>query len=181
MPATPAHRNNQLAQIHIARAQLGMSEDEYRDLMSVKFNGIRSAAALSAQQRQELLHHFQLCGWQGSVPGSRANGAATKKVPWSPAVKKLFSVWQQLADARLVNDRSGKALSAWCARQTAGADGQGGVQRVEWLNPAQLHAVTENAKLWLKRAQQGEAAAAPEPAPVGAADLMQAIAQRAAP
>lgn len=163
MPASPAHRNNQLAQIHIARAALGMTEDEYRDLLSTKFNGLRSAAHISAQQRQELLHHFQRLGWVGTVGGSRANpaGPAKPKTPWSPGVKKLFSLWQQLADKNLVGNRTAKALSTWCERQTAGADGRGGVARVEWLKPAQLHAVTEQAKRWLARGEQPPAGHTP--------------------
>ena len=156
--AQPAHRNSQLAQIHIARQELaktiGLTEDAYRDLLAAKFAGLRSAAQLDAPQRAELLHHFQRLGWQGRVGGSLANPAPKPRTPWSASVRKLFSLWQQLADAGLVKQRNAAALSAWCARQTAGADGKGGVARVEWLNPAQLKTVTEQAKQWLARGEE---------------------------
>lgn len=158
--ASVSHRNNQLAQIHMARADLmraGVirSEDEYRDLLAAKFCGRRSAAELNDAERLQLLDHFQRLGWKGRVGGSRANGTtAQRKVPWSAGVRKLWSLWQQLADAGLVTDRTAIALSSWCQRQTAGLGGRGGVERVEWLNKAQLHSCTEAAKLWLARGHQ---------------------------
>src|ERR1041384_6279588 len=103
--ASVNQRKDQLAQIHIARkALLGKggvrSIDEYRDLLAGLFNGRRSAADLNDAERMQLLHHFQRLGWDGRVGGSRANPAAParKRVPWSPKVKLLYSLWQQLAD-----------------------------------------------------------------------------------
>lgn len=154
---TASHRGDQLAQIHIARkalmeAGVVQSVDEYRDLLSGLFNGRRSAADLNDAERLQLLHHFQRLGWKGTVGGSRANAApAKKRAPWSPKLKKLWSLWQQLADKGLVTDRTSKGLSKWCFRQTAGPGGRGGVDRVEFLNPAQLQGCTEAAKLWLER------------------------------
>lgn len=157
--ATAADRQAQLAQIHIARKELAMTEDEYRDLISAKWPGQRSAAGLDHQQRAELLHHFQRLGWKGRVGGSRANPATGTKAstatkPWGPELRKLWSLWMQLADAGLVEHRTAAALSAWCERQTAGADGRGGVNRIEWLKPAQRKACIEAAKRWLDRGEQ---------------------------
>lgn len=153
MPATVAKRQSQLAQIHIGRKALGMSEDEYRDLLSVKFAGLRSAAALNDQQRAELLRHFQLLGWNNQAKLGQAKAKA--KPAWRPEHRKLFSVWQQLADAKLVTDRSPKALASWCAKLTAGASGpQSGVANIAWLHTAQATALIECAKQWLSRGSQ---------------------------
>lgn len=148
--ATPADRRAQLAQIHIARKDLCMTEDDYRALINARFPAHTSAATLNHQQRAELLHHFQRLGWQGRVAGSQANPAGQK---WGPALRKLWSLWMELADAGLVQHRTAAALSAWCERQTAGADGRGGVARLEWLNVAQRKHCIEAAKQWLERAQ----------------------------
>jgi hypothetical protein len=174
--ATASHRGDQLAQIHIARkaliaAGVFRSVDEYRDLLAGLFNGRNSSADLNDAERLQLLHHFQRLGWKGTVGGSRANPATGRKpAPWSPKLKKLWSLWQQLADKGLVTDRTSKGLSKWCFRQTAGPGGRGGVDRVEFLNPAQLQGCTEAAKLWLERGTE----ARPGSASIHAGSMAQA-------
>ena len=54
----------------------------------------------------------------------------------------MWSLWQQLAGAGAVNNRRMPALVAWVKRQT-------GVDRLEWLTPAQDALVIESLKRWL--------------------------------
>lgn len=66
----------------------------------------------------------------------------------SPQQRKMWSLWQQLADARLVKNRKMPALAAWVKRQT-------GVDALGWLPPAQEHATIERLKRWLARGADG--------------------------
>lgn len=53
-PAKLAVRQNDLAAIHIAKKQLGLDENAYRDLMATVCGGVRSAADLDTAGRQRL-------------------------------------------------------------------------------------------------------------------------------
>ena len=57
----------------------------------------------------------------------------------------------QAADAGLVRQRTMAALMAWLQRQT-------GVERIEWLQPAQADLAIESLKRWIKRGNTPEVA-----------------------
>ena len=74
MSADPGTRNRELAQIHIARDQLGMAEDSYRDILFTVAR-VRSAADLDWAGRKAVLDHFKACGWKASAPkAGKENG-----------------------------------------------------------------------------------------------------------
>jgi phage gp16-like protein len=133
-------RRADLAAIHIAKKALGWSDDEYRDVLWVVCN-VRSSAELDMGGRRRFLAHLQACGWENR----RAQPEGAKRKPWTPPQKLIWSLWQQLGDAGLVQHRDRKALEAWVHRHT-------GVQKVEWLNRQQQQMAIEGLKAWLARA-----------------------------
>jgi phage gp16-like protein len=137
--ARPA-RNGDLAAIHMAKAQLQLSDDEYRDLMATVCNGIRSAAQLDWTGRRRFLAHLQACLKHRQAPGT----ARHIKAPLTPAQRLMWSLWMRLADAGQVGDRTMTALEAFAQRQT-------GVQRLQWLNKQQEDLVIVSLKAWIKR------------------------------
>lgn len=140
-PPSVAIRQNDLAQIHIAKKALGLSDDEYRDLLSTVCN-VRSSAELDLAGRLRFLAHLQACGWaRGPTKGTRGG------TPWNPAQRRIWALWQQLADAGLISKRERPALEAWLL-------GQVGVQRVEWLNVHQQQLAIESLKAWLARSKK---------------------------
>lgn len=56
-----------LAKIHIAKAQLGLSDDEYRAILA-RTAGVRSAKALTDRNVGAVLHEFKRLGWQPKAP-----------------------------------------------------------------------------------------------------------------
>jgi hypothetical protein len=64
--------------------------------------------------------------------------------------KKMWSLWQQLADAGLITDRKMPALLAWVTRQT-------GVEQLRWLTWPQEHKCVEALKRWLIRKEETNA------------------------
>lgn len=138
-PVAVGGRKGDLAAIHIAKQSLGMDDDHYRDLMATVCGGIRSAAELDFTGRKRFLEHLQAClRAHGRVPRERVI-----KAPLSPAQRKMWALWMQLADAKLVQERTMAALAAWATRQT-------GVQRLEWLNEPQEALVLASLRRWLK-------------------------------
>lgn len=89
------NRNNQLAMIHIARAQLGLDEETYRSIIRMMSNGrTDSSAELDYAERNKLLDHFRARGWKNS---KTATPKAAKKTN-QPLVNKVGAL---LADMKL--------------------------------------------------------------------------------
>jgi phage gp16-like protein len=132
-----ANRNSLLAQIHIAKKDLKLSDDEYRDLMAT-ICGKNSAADLDVTGLRRFLDHLGKC--RAAMKG----GATKVRRKLSPRAGKIYSLWQQLADAKLVEQRAFSALEAWVKVQT-------GVDKLEWLNEAQAGQCIEQLKKWLAR------------------------------
>lgn len=139
-------RRADLAAIHIAKKALGWDEDTYRDIMFT-VTRIRSAGELDFTGRKRFLAHLQACMKQkGLAPRQKA--AQAPRSPWTATQRRLWSLWQQLADAGLTAARDRKALDAWVQRQT-------GVDRLEWLTAQQIDLVIASAKKWLARKEGG--------------------------
>ena len=101
-------RRRDLAAIHMAKAQLGMADDAYRDILwSVA--RVRSAGDLDQAGRSKVLDHFRACGWK---PVAKANeGAFIDKAAADrqPLLRKICMVCKSLG--------VGKAYAEGAARR----------------------------------------------------------------
>jgi len=88
--ASLAQRRADLAKIHIAWKQIGMSEDEYRDLIFAMF-GKRSAGDLDGVGRKLLLERFKTIGFK---PKGRRPGQAHKPLAQDKASIERKIAWQ---------------------------------------------------------------------------------------
>lgn len=127
-------RKRDLAQIHIAKAQLGMADDTYRQLL-MTIGRVDSSRDLSAEARQRLLAHFRNCGWKptASKPGSTPRKPAEKRPTPAPEnVRMVKRIRAQLISlGRLPNAYAdGIAMQAF------------GVQYFEWCTNDQMHKLT---------------------------------------
>lgn len=136
-------RRGDLAAIHVAKKALGWDDEMYRDVMATVCNGVRSSGELDHTGRKRLLAHLQACLGQvgAKVAKPKRHGA------WTPRHMRLWSLWQKLADAGRVRDRTRPALAAWVQDQT----GPGGVSDPTFLTGEQLDMLIERAKAWLAR------------------------------
>ena len=71
---------NELAKIHIAKKELWLSEDLYRDFLYILF-GKKSAKDLNPKEVEELLTHFMGLGWQPTGPGHQRAGSKQQANP----------------------------------------------------------------------------------------------------
>lgn len=137
LAATRATQHAQLVRrVHAAKSWLQLDDDAYRAAVARFGAGKSSSKTCSVAELQALVEHFHACGFprQG-------------RKPLSPRQKKLFALWNALADAGRVHDRSMRALLAWIEHQTDNR-----VQRLEWLTPAQELTLIESLKKWGERA-----------------------------
>lgn len=133
-----------LARIHSAKKALGWDDDTYRDVLQ-QVCGVRSAKDLDGPRRALFLRHLERCGWKPEPARQVVRGVL------NPKQRRMFSLWQELADAGEVRDRRMTALAKYATRIT-------GVARLDWkLTPQQEDLVIESLKKWLARLQVGAA------------------------
>lgn len=124
-PAQP--RNNALAQIHIAKAQLGMDNDTYRAMLLAQAS-VKSAAELDHAGRAKVLAHLRACGAAlgRAAPAYPGKPHAPRQAPADSAAQ-LRKVEALLADAR----RPWAYAAAMCKRMFH-------VDAVEFATPEHL-------------------------------------------
>lgn len=130
-------RKRDLAKIHIAKKELGLDDEIYRDILE-QIAGVRSSALLDEEGRISVIKRFKELGFKPAVNNNRGYRSVHKSARKSgmhmstsadrtPLLSKIGAI---LADRKL----------SW-----AYADGMAkkmfGVDRVRWLHPDQLSKV----------------------------------------
>lgn len=141
-------RKRELGLIHMAKAHLGLSREDYEFVIQqVTATKKTSAAELTNGERNKLLEHFKRMGFT-------VKPAAEGKRPLSgPMHRKLRAMWYALADANAV-ERPANALAcdaaveAWARRQLAGAVELGRFDALRFATGAQLNKLIEEMKQW---------------------------------
>ena len=117
-------RNLQLSKIHIAKKDLGLDDETYRALL-MRIAGVRSAKDLNPRQIGFVLAEFARLGWQSTTQQKSGRKAPVAAVDRQKLMGKV------------------EAFLAEAKRSWAYADGMAlrmfKVERVEWLDPGQLH------------------------------------------
>lgn len=126
-------------QVHVAKTWLKLDEDTYRAALAARSGGKVSSKACTVAELKAVLEHFHNAGFP------RPGGSA-KRVALTAPQRKMWSLWQQLADAGRVRDRSMKGLSAWVKGQT-----ENGADALAFLTPAQERTLIESLKQWVDR------------------------------
>ena len=132
-------RNAEIAQIHIAKSQLGLDDDTYRAILWT-VGRVRSAKDLDWTGRKALLDHFKAKGWKPAAP-KKAKVAGPVSTGQPGLVRRL---WDDLHQQGKVNDPSDLALCAWLKRNKL-------PERLEWLSGEQINRVIESLKRWCDR------------------------------
>lgn len=122
-------RDALLAQIHIAKKELALDDDTYRDVLERVAN-VRSAKDLSEDQRRAVLAEFRARGWKG-----RKGRKGSSK----PYVRKVFAVWGELKRAGVWREEDPASLRRFVKKMT-------GCDDPEWLSYAQASVVIEALK-----------------------------------
>ena len=131
--------NSQNGLIHVAKKQLGLSDEEYRDILSVHGGGAGSSRDLSQEQFKMVMKHFERCGFKQlykprSDEDHRLEACATK----APDLRSLPREKQGVM--ALIGLTLGKLEKSWdyargIARRMIGQE------RLEWCSKEELQKV----------------------------------------
>lgn len=101
-----------LAKVHLARKELALTEESYRDLLAT-VTGQRSAAKLTLPQLAAVIERFKALGFEGK---SRTR---PKRPPGEGLqASKVRALWLSLWNLGAIPDVSEKALAGFVRRQT---------------------------------------------------------------
>ena len=140
---------NHIGAIHVLKAKLRLSDDDYRALLK----GLTlktSSKDMSPAEQQKVRDHMQgLAERAGVVQPTRrrpmpAARFAKSKADATPKERKVWALWHQLGRDGLVQDTSPKALNAWVHRQV-------GVSAMQFATSAQMDTLIEALKAWQER------------------------------
>lgn len=144
MKMTPATikqmRTRELAQIHVAKKQLGWSDDEYRAaVLSASGGKTNSSGELDYRQRYALLQTMKKCGFK--VQPKKKQAVELDKAETSKLIRHL---WLELHNIGAVRTPDETALLAYGKRLT-------GKDALQFMNDAQTRSMIESLKSWLER------------------------------
>lgn len=138
-------RDPLLSKIHVAKAQMGLSDAEYRAVLA-RVAGVDSAARLDERGRILVLAEFKRLGWTPRPNSAGKDGKPSAK----PHVRKVVALWGALERSGALRDASRRALDAFVRRQT-------GIASVAWLTADDANKVIEGLKAMAARAGKGAA------------------------
>jgi hypothetical protein len=136
-----------LAKIHLARKQMGLDIETYRDMLQ-RVVGQRTCATCADQQLGLVLAEFRRLGWEAK-PAVKSSDKAQ--------VRKILAIWADICP--LLDDAGDEALRGFVRRQTKSPVHPDGVDAPEWLNGAEANKVIEGLKGWLARLRKTREAA----------------------
>lgn len=149
-------RRAMTAKLHMARKELGLSEEDYRAVLA-RTTGKSSSADMTDAQLDAALAEFVRLGWKAKSSGSdlkvgRAGVASGSRIPGAtsrpadhPVAAKARAMWISLWNLGVVHNPAEAALEAFAARQL-------GVAKLQWANQAHGYKLIEALKSMAQRA-----------------------------
>jgi phage gp16-like protein len=134
--------------IHVARRELGMDDESYREMLKNMrpLGGKTSAADLSITGLHMVLEALKSKGFKVRSKGKKQPSRALASDAQS---RRIRSLWLELHDEGVVRDPSEAALASYVCRITK-------IEALQWLSSHQAAAVIETLKKWLERTTERE-------------------------
>lgn len=136
-----------LAKVHLAKKDLRLDDDTYRDILEL-ITGRRSSAECSVGELETLVAHFRAQGFVPKVVGAGKSGTAPVpgrgRAADHPVAKKARAMWISLHQLGEVENPSEQALEAFAKRQLR-------VERMQWMDQSLGFKLIEALKDWAER------------------------------
>ncbi|WP_353189570.1 regulatory protein GemA [Pandoraea pnomenusa] len=133
-----ADRQRLIRLIHVAKRDLSMDDDTYRQILR-RFGKRASSAELSVPDLERVLEHMKRCGFK-----VRPKAKPSRALAQDRQSKKIRALWLFLHHLQAVKNPSEEALAAYVKRIT-------GVDALQWIDGAQAERLIETMKRWAMR------------------------------
>lgn len=133
-----------IAKIHIAKKELLLHEDDYRDILE-RCTGLRTSIGMNDKQIGAVLDEFKRLGWKPKViNGGNPRLPSQRHIAEFDAAKKCRALWISLWQLGAIRDKSESALEAFAKRQLK-------VDAFKWANQQEVFKVIEALKAMAER------------------------------
>ena len=149
----PDARNSQLAQIHIAKKDLGLDDETYRAMLFTLAR-VKSSAELDHAGRAKVLDHLKKCGFKPKFNAFKTGAPKTSPASKTALISKIGALLTVLTKPWEYADGMAKKMFK--------------VEKLIWCTPQQLHklvAALEYAKARAALAYQVNATHSSHPSP----------------
>lgn len=136
-------RQAQLAAIHIAKKDLALDDDLYRQMLK-EVTGKESAAKLTAAERTAFLDFLGTKGFK-KKPGAKKR--SFKKADFAPE-RKMYAIWNELKEMGALNNPNASLISFLKRMNVTDVD------EVKWMDPLQIQKGIEVLKQFQKRQEK---------------------------
>lgn len=144
---------NHIAAIHVLKAQLRLSEADYRALLNA-LTFKNSTSDMTNAQRQAVRDHMQRLADRAGVATAKPSRAGArngsdwraKRDAASPAERKVWAIWNALKRAGHIENNSEQALNAWVKRTVQ-------VETLRFCTGPQMDTLIEALKRWQERSK----------------------------
>lgn len=126
--------------IHIAKSQMGMDTDTYRQML-LSITGKKSTSDMNPGQLNKVLAAMKA---KGFVVKPARKARTTHALADYPQAKKLRALWLEMYAQGIVRDSSEEALRQWVKRETK-------VDGLQWLDSDKASMAIERLKNWQER------------------------------
>ncbi len=140
MQAARNTRKGLIAKIHVAKKQLALTDENYRDVLR-RITGIESSADMSERQLESVVREFARLGFSGK---HRPKASGKKRMADEPQARKIRALWLQLKNLDQLSDSSEEALASYVKRMC-------GIDDLHWITPADANKVIKGLRGWISR------------------------------
>lgn len=138
-------RRAMIAKIHLAKKQLALTDDSYRDVLR-RVTGVESTGNMRADQLDAVLREFARLGWKARPARKRSD---------RPQVRMIWAIWRDIVALQGHGDDA--ALRTFVRRQTRTAATPEGISSPEFLDAENANRVLEGLKAWRARLRRSAA------------------------
>jgi len=140
--ATPDERKRLIQVIHVAKRQLALAEEEYREIL-YRAAGKESAALMTNAELRRVVEYVKRCGFKvrSKGRGQPASASLSRTLAQDAESRKIRALWLFLHRLGVVTNPSEAALAAYVKRLT-------GVDALQWTDGAQADRLIESLKKW---------------------------------
>lgn len=145
-------RNKLIKLIHIAKRDLKLDEDTYRQALT-GVTGKASCSSMGICDLEKSLEYFKRMGWKPKQQSTKYSPKTRDKIQHD-VIDKIRAIWITMYKEGMIKDGSDAALDRWVKRTTASMNDGKGIECVEWLRGARAwlrNKTLESLKQWQSR------------------------------
>ena len=144
------NRRRLITLIHIAKSQLGLDEETYRETL-VDITKKDSSKNMTVPEMERVMEHFKKCGFKPTQNRKASPKSRNKEKP--QPVDKVRALWIGLYKDGYIKDGSEKALGSWVERMTKKSNGIG-YQSIDFVPTSEVASLIESLKRWKLREEK---------------------------